>query len=60
MEKEVFIMVVIGIIIFSLTIIKLGLQVNMQNEYIKLLEQSLVEQIQEKQVYINMLEGRNE
>ncbi len=31
-----------------------------QTEHIKLLEQSLNEQIQEKQVYINMLEERNE
>ena len=60
MDRETLVMTVMAIILISLTTIKLDLQLNMQNEHIKLLEQSLNEQIQEKQVYMNMLEGKNE
>lgn len=55
----IFLTIVLCIVALSITIIKL---VNWQNEYnnkdeqIKILKQSLNEQIEEKQVYMNMLE----
>ena len=55
-DIEGLIMTTIAIILISLVAIKYGLKSNAQTEQIKILEQSLQEQIQEKQVYINMLE----
>ena len=58
-DIEGLIMTTIAIILISLVAIKYGLKSNAQTEQIKILEQSLQEQIQEKEVYINMLERRS-
>lgn len=53
---------IIFFIISTLMILSVCMSIknNIQKtEYIKILEQSLQEQIQEKQVYINMLEENN-
>ena len=58
----IFLTIVLYIVALSITIIKL---VNWQNEYrnkneqIKILKQSLNEQIEEKQVYMNLLKERS-
>ena len=58
----VILIVILWAVMFFITGIRL---INWQNEYnnkdeqIKLLEQSLNEQIEEKQVYMNMLEERS-
>lgn len=58
----IFLTIVLYIVALSITIVKL---VNWQNEYdckdeqIKILRQSLNEQIEEKQVYMNLLEERS-
>ena len=58
----IFLTIVLYIVALSITIVKL---VNWQNEYnnkdeqIKILKQSLNEQIEEKQVYMNLLEERS-
>ena len=59
-DIEGLIMTIIAIIIISLVAIKYGLKSNAQTEQIKILEQSLQEQIQEKEVYMRMLEANNE
>ena len=57
----IFLTIVLYIVALSITMVKL---VNWQNEYdckdeqIKILKQSLNEQIEEKQVYMNLLEGK--
>lgn len=57
----IFLAIVLYIVALSITIVKL---VNWQNEYnckdeqIKILKQSLNEQIEEKQVYMNLLEEK--
>ena len=57
----IFLTIVLYIVALSITIVKL---VNWQNEYnckdeqIKILKQSLNEQIEEKQVYMNLLEEK--
>ncbi len=63
-EKQSKIYIFIAIVLTILWIfgtfygfIKCLKQENNKDEQIKILEQSLNEQIQEKQVYINMLEG---
>ena len=55
-DIEGLIMTTIAIILISLVAIKYGLKSNAQTEQIKILEQSLQEQIQEKEVYMKMLE----
>ena len=55
-DIEGLIMTIIAIILISLVAIKYGLKSNAQAEHIKILEQSLQEQIQEKEVYMKMLE----
>ena len=57
-DIEGLIMTIIAIILISLVAIKYGLKSNAQTEQIKILEQSLQEQIQEKEVYMKMLEQR--
>ena len=57
-EIEGLIMTIIAIIVISLVAIKYGLKSNAQTEQIKILEQSLNEQIQEKEVYMKMLEEK--
>lgn len=58
----IFLTIVLYIVALSITMVKL---VNWQNEYdckdeqIKILKQSLNEQIEEKQVYMNLLEERS-
>jgi hypothetical protein len=58
----IFLTIVLYIVALSITIIKL---VNWQNEYnnkdeqIKIFKQSLNEQIEEKQVYMNLLKERS-
>lgn len=59
-DKEGLIMTTIAIILISLVAIKYGLKSNAQTEQIKILEQSLQEQIQEKEVYMRMLEEKGE
>lgn len=59
-DIEGLIMTIIAIIVISLVAIKYGLKSNAQTEQIKILEQSLQEQIQEKEVYMRMLEANNE
>ena len=59
-DIEGLIMTIIAIILISLVAIKYGLKSNAQTEQIKILEQSLQEQIQEKEVYMRMLEANNE
>lgn len=59
-DIEGLIMTIIAIILISLVAIKYGLKSNAQTEQIKILEQSLQEQIQEKEVYIRMLEQRGD
>ena len=59
-DIEGLIMTIIAIIVISLVAIKYGLKSNAQTEQIKILEQSLQEQIQEKEVYMKMLEVNNE
>lgn len=56
-DIEGLIMTIIAIILISLVAIKYGLKSNAQTEQIKILEQSLQEQIQEKEVYMKMLES---
>ena len=56
-DIEGLIMTIIAIIVISLVAIKYGLKSNAQTEQIKILEQSLQEQIQEKEVYMKMLES---
>ena len=56
-DIEGLIMTIIAIIVISLVAIKYGLKSNAQAEQIKILEQSLQEQIQEKEVYMKMLES---
>ena len=57
----IFLTIVLYIVALSITMVKL---VNWQNEYdckdeqIKILKQSLNEQIEEKQVYMNLLEEK--
>lgn len=57
----IFLTIVLYIVVLSITMVKL---VNWQNEYdckdeqIKILKQSLNEQIEEKQVYMNLLEEK--
>lgn len=55
-DIEGLIMTIIAIILISLVAIKYGLKSNAQAEQIKILEQSLQEQIQEKEVYMKMVE----
>ena len=55
-DIEGLIMTTIAIILISLVAIKYGLKSNAQTEQIKILEQSLQEQIQEKEVYMKMVE----
>lgn len=57
-DIEGLIMTIIAIILISLVAIKYGLKSNAQTEQIKILEQSLQEQIQEKEVYMRMLEEK--
>lgn len=58
----IFLTIALYIVALSISIVKL---VNWQNEYknkdeqIKILKQSLNEQIEEKQVYMNLLEERD-
>lgn len=58
----IFLTIVLYIVALSISIVKL---VNWQNEYknkdeqIKILKQSLNEQIEEKQVYMNLLKERS-
>lgn len=59
-DIEGLIMTIIAIILISLVAIKYGLKSNAQTEQIKILEQSLQEQIQEKEVYMKMLEQKKE
>ena len=59
-DIEGLIITIIAIILISLVAIKYGLKSNAQAEQIKILEQSLQEQIQEKEVYMRMLEANNE
>lgn len=59
-DIEGLIMTIIAIILISLVAIKYGLKSNAQTEQIKILEQSLQEQIQEKEVYMKMLEEKGE
>ena len=54
-DIEGLIMIIIAIILISLVAIKYGLKSNAQAENIKILEQSLQEQIQEKEVYMRMV-----
>lgn len=54
---------VIVILAIAIALIKMAMidkQYNNKDEQIKILEQSLNEQIQEKQVYMNLLEQREE
>ena len=53
--KEDLIVIISGFI-FGILIFILGINYMNKKEHIKQLEQSLAEQIQEKQVYINILE----
>ena len=55
-DIEGLIMTIIAIILISLVAMKYGLKSNAQAEQIKILEQSLQEQIQEKEVYMKILE----
>lgn len=59
-DIEGLIMTIIAIILISLVAIKYGLKSNAQTEQIKILEQSLQEQIQEKEVYMKMVEQKKE
>ena len=59
-DIEGLIMTIIAIIVISLVAIKYGLKSNAQAEQIKILEQSLQEQIQEKEVYMKMVEQKKE
>lgn len=59
-DIEGLIMTIIAIIVISLVAIKYGLKSNAQAEQIKILEQSLQEQIQEKEVYMNIVEQKKE
>ena len=62
MEKEIKMILTILIsliILFIVSIIHITIQ-NSKNEQIKILEQSLNEQIQEKEVYMRMLEMKGE
>lgn len=54
------ILTILGVIIMVSGLMGMGKRYRKQEEHIKFLEQSLNEQIQEKQVYMNILEGRNE
>ena len=54
---------VILILVIAIGLIKIAMmdnQYNNKDEQIKILEQSLQEQIQEKEVYMRMLEANNE
>lgn len=55
LEKAVAIFI-IAVSVFMILALIFGYNLSKQSEYIKQLEQSLAEQIQEKQVYINILE----
>ena len=51
---------VIGIILTGIKLVNFQKEYNNKAEQIKILEQSLQEQIQEKEVYMRMLEANNE
>ena len=51
---------VIGIILTGIKLVNFQKEYNNKAEQIKILEQSLQEQIQEKEVYMKMLEENNE
>ena len=53
-------LIIIGLAIMISAIRDIGERDKNQTEYIKFLEQSLNEQIQEKEVYMKMLEQRGE
>ncbi len=54
------ILTILGVIIMVYSVMEMGERYKQQTEYIKFLEQSLNEQIQEKQVYMNMFKEKNE
>ena len=51
---------VIGMILTGIKLVNFQKEYNNKVEQIKILEQSLQEQIQEKEVYMRMLEANNE
>lgn len=51
---------VIGMILTGIKVVNFQKEYNNKAEQIKILEQSLQEQIQEKEVYMKMLEENNE
>ena len=51
---------VIGMILTGIKLVNFQKEYNNKAEQIKILEQSLQEQIQEKEVYMRMLEANNE
>ena len=62
-KLKIYIFIAIALIIVWIFMVFYGLikylkQENNQDEYIKILEQSLQEQLQEKQVYMKMLEEK--
>lgn len=59
-EKTILlVLIILGLYLMISGVIGILERDKQQTEYIKILEQSLQEQIQEKQVYMNMLEKEN-
>lgn len=56
MKNEDFLLIIVLILIIIIISFVSAIKIDKQDEQIKQLEQSLAEQIQEKQVYINILE----